>query len=58
MDTGLPIVQGFRWSNTSLSAPERYIDASGQVRLGIADSTSGGGTWGSSTDSVRGILEN
>jgi len=57
IDTGLLIVQGLRWSNISLLNPERYIDASGHVKLGIADFTSGRGSWGSTTDSVQGTLK-
>jgi hypothetical protein len=40
IDTGLMVMKGYRWSNTTLSLPTSYIDDGGVVRIRIADASS------------------
>jgi hypothetical protein len=40
MNTGLTVMNGYRWSNTTLSVPSSFIDGGGSVRIRIADASS------------------
>ncbi len=51
-DTGLMVVKGYRWSNTTLWLPSSYIDGGGSVKIRIVDASSQLGI----NDTVSGIL--
>jgi hypothetical protein len=40
MNTGLMVMNGFRWSNTTLSLPSSYIDGEGDVKIRFVDASS------------------
>jgi hypothetical protein len=40
MNTGLMVMNGYRWSNTTLSLPSSYIDEQGNVMIRIVDASS------------------
>jgi hypothetical protein len=52
MDTGLRVMNGYRWSNITLSFPDSYIDMAGRIRIRFADASSQFGL----NDTVQGTL--
>jgi hypothetical protein len=40
VDTGLTVIEGYRWANTTLLLPKSYVDGGGNVIIRIADVSS------------------
>jgi hypothetical protein len=53
MDTGLMVMNEFRWSNATLSLPSNYIDEGGSVKIRIVDAST---QLGYPNDTQSGIL--
>jgi hypothetical protein len=52
MNTGLTVMNGYRWSNTTLSVPSSFIDGGGSVKIRVVDASSQLGV----NDTVSGTL--